>query len=180
MKKDIEIGLRLKKLRRGLHQEVYAKRIGVSYRAYQNYESGKRIPTAAVLKKIAEKASVTVDWILKGDLQLSEKKAIAERIEASFLKENRDLLKLTLVNRLNEMGIPAPHDIDGFIDTAVYLIGRGKFQDFLLFLTIDETSLLYGMKKQVEKIYLEGNDKKIEAVRSLLEALDTGEGKKQN
>ncbi len=38
--------------------------IGISFSTYQNYESGKRIPTADILLKLADFYGVTVDYLL--------------------------------------------------------------------------------------------------------------------
>jgi transcriptional regulator with XRE-family HTH domain len=66
MRKFKDVGERLKILREPITQPDFARRIGVSLTAYQNYESGKRIPKGDVLRKIASKFETTVDWILYG------------------------------------------------------------------------------------------------------------------
>ena len=175
MKKYFEIGQRLKKLRGGLNQQIYAKRIGVSYRAYQNYESGESIPKPIILKKIAAKGSVTIDWILTGGLRPLEKKALIKEIELSFLKESRDIVGLRIQNALRKMETLEPSNLNSFIDTAAYLIRLGKFQDFMDLLTIDKDSPLDMMIKRVNRIFFEGDKTKLEAVTNFLKALDPGE-----
>jgi transcriptional regulator with XRE-family HTH domain len=66
VRKFKEIGDRLRTLREPITQPDFANSIGVSLTAYQNYESGKRIPRGDVLRKIASKYQTTVDWILYG------------------------------------------------------------------------------------------------------------------
>lgn len=44
-----------------LTQEAVAKRAGISYRAYQNYESGDRVPNVYAALKIADALNSTVE-----------------------------------------------------------------------------------------------------------------------
>jgi transcriptional regulator with XRE-family HTH domain len=62
-----DIGLRLKELRGYTSQEKYSKKISVSYRAWQYYESGERLPNYDVLSRIAKISGKTEKWILIGD-----------------------------------------------------------------------------------------------------------------
>ncbi len=58
---------KLKGLRRekGISQQAFAEIIGVSYRAYQNYEAGKAYPRqTSVYSKIAAEFGVSVDYLL--------------------------------------------------------------------------------------------------------------------
>jgi phage repressor protein C with HTH and peptisase S24 domain/DNA-binding XRE family transcriptional regulator len=56
----------LKKLRRdrGMNAKQFCKASDISYNTYQNYETGKRLPTAEFLMKIADFYGVSVDFIL--------------------------------------------------------------------------------------------------------------------
>ena len=61
---------KLKGLRRekGISQQAFAEIIGVSYRAYQNYEAGKAYPRqSSVYLKIAEEFGVSVDYLLSDE-----------------------------------------------------------------------------------------------------------------
>lgn len=49
----------------------FAKELGVSFAAYQNYEYGKRVPPGHVLSKIAALCLVTTDYLLTGESILS-------------------------------------------------------------------------------------------------------------
>lgn len=71
MKKHIEIGNRLKKIRGAISQRDFAKKMGISYGSYRNYESGERRPPERVLSKIVDNYKyITVDWILTGIVDL--------------------------------------------------------------------------------------------------------------
>lgn len=61
-----ELSKRIKVLRGELSQKDFADRLGISLRAYQNYESGERLPPADVIEKISELCQVTADFILMG------------------------------------------------------------------------------------------------------------------
>lgn len=66
MNKYREIGDRLKQLRGPMTQLQFAKKVGVSLPALQNYEAGKRVPKGDVLYRIAAIEERSVDWILNG------------------------------------------------------------------------------------------------------------------
>ncbi len=60
------IGDRFLQLRGGLSQKEFAKKLGISVRAYQYYEAGDRIPKGEELQRIAEACGISVDWLLTG------------------------------------------------------------------------------------------------------------------
>lgn len=47
--------------------QEFCSAIGISFSTYQNYESGKRIPTADILLKLADFYGVTTDYLLGRD-----------------------------------------------------------------------------------------------------------------
>lgn len=60
-----ELTNKLLQLRPGdMSQEQFAKLLGISRAALSNYETGKRIPDALMLKTIAEKTGVSADFLL--------------------------------------------------------------------------------------------------------------------
>lgn len=65
---DIEIGERLKAVREKarLLQPEFAERLGVSHRAYSNYERGERTISAEAIKALYEMFSVDPVWLLSG------------------------------------------------------------------------------------------------------------------
>ncbi len=81
--------------------------IGISLRAYQWYESGKRIPPPEILDKIAYVHQVPVDYLAKGSFSFydffyegkSNKKKLKNRREAELLTANL----LPLVERFPRM-----------------------------------------------------------------------------
>lgn len=58
---------RLKILRGAISQQKIADSLGISQRAYSNYENGMREPDQAMLLKIAEYFNVSVDYLLGRD-----------------------------------------------------------------------------------------------------------------
>ncbi len=58
--------LKLKELRKqkGLSQEEAANALGISMRAYQNYEYGQREPNIEMINKLADFYGVTTDYLL--------------------------------------------------------------------------------------------------------------------
>lgn len=66
--RNAEIGLRLAAVRAtaGLAQAAFAERLGVSPRAYQNYERGEREVPAALIKALYEIYAIDPIWLLTG------------------------------------------------------------------------------------------------------------------
>ena len=62
----MSISIRLEELRReaGLNKAETAKALGLSYKTYIGYESGKREPRSKRLIKIAKFFGVSVDYLL--------------------------------------------------------------------------------------------------------------------
>lgn len=67
-----ETAPRLKALRRGLDctQAEMGEKIGVSDKAWQNYESGVRWIERLEAIRLCEKTHVTMDWIYRGNATL--------------------------------------------------------------------------------------------------------------
>jgi transcriptional regulator with XRE-family HTH domain len=67
-KYNAEIGRRLAVVREtsGLAQNAFAERLGVSPRAYQNWERGEREIPAAVLRALYEQFDIDPLWVLTG------------------------------------------------------------------------------------------------------------------
>lgn len=89
MKKPLrytEIGNVLRQLRGGLTQKEFAARIGISERAYQWYEHGKRLPGLDVLLKVSSVCNVPIHEILADS---PDKRRSKELIEGAI----RDLDK---------------------------------------------------------------------------------------
>ena len=72
MKDQFGISERLRELRGSLSQKDFADKIGISLRAYQWYESGRRIPPQNVLEKISSCEQVPLEYLLKGHFGLRE------------------------------------------------------------------------------------------------------------
>lgn len=86
---------RLRKVR-GLTQIELAKKIGVTTRAIQNYESGTRVPRIDVVTKIANALEVDVDDLVSDNdnfvLQASEQYGTRGKASAEMLIENATAL----------------------------------------------------------------------------------------
>lgn len=56
----------LKQLRntQGLTMQEFCEKSNINFSTYQNYETGKRLPTAEILMKIADFYDVTTDYLL--------------------------------------------------------------------------------------------------------------------
>ncbi len=105
----LEIGNRLKKLRKNLSQKEFAEKIGIPLVTYQKYDSGERMPPGPVLSRVAELCGKTVDWILGRDLEsiiAKEKEEYAARKEADkeFWEKSGE--------SITKWGIPIPEEID--------------------------------------------------------------------
>lgn len=163
---------RLRKLRGNTTQKEYAKTLGISLRAYQDYELGK-IPKPATINKIAQKAGVGVDWLGWGSLKSLAEKVVAARIESTLIHEGLTDAEMRLMRYFFERGIVSSEDIDAFMNMTLGMKHR-KFQEVIDSLVGDKTSPLYAMKAQFERIFKEGKQEKLEALRGLLKALDPG------
>ena len=58
------IRLLTERTKTGASQVAVAKAIGISWRAYQRYEKGERIPTVPILVAICDYFGVTADYLL--------------------------------------------------------------------------------------------------------------------
>ncbi len=183
MKKYIDIGNRIKKLRGDVSQKEFAKKIGVSFAAYQNYEYGKRIPPAHILSKIADTCGMNVDWILSGTANI-ETARMYESINKKFYFE--DLLKL--LEKLVEREEKLKHKyVKGRAAEKEELIYKEE-KDFVEYLRdwIDQQKnlsliggekTLYRMYKKIERILKEGDSTKINILEGVLKSLDPGKKK---
>jgi transcriptional regulator with XRE-family HTH domain len=189
-KKYSQVGERLKELRGNLSQEEFAKKIGVSFRTYQRYEVGERIPHPHVLSKIAEKFDTTVDWILTGDLNI-EKAIILEWAKKSdyFMDLIEELKKITariLKLKFTEFKEGAtPEEIAKFFkdfeDEKNFLdLLKKKFEmeiedakDIKRFEEISQHSPLYFIFRQIEKIFNKGEKLKIDALQAIIAAFES-------
>lgn len=122
MEKYIEIGKRLKNLRGNLSQKEFAKKIGVSHIAYQNYEYGKRVPPGPVLSRIATICHVTTDYILTGKLDSLYERVVTGRAEVALQEKELEALNKELSKKLSEKGISiAKKDVSSFLNAVSFL-----------------------------------------------------------
>jgi len=76
--------LRILRLQKNLSQKDVARLASVHHMHYGRYERGLTVPTAEVLRRLADKLGVTTDYLLQGNHDQAAK--------ANF--EDRDLLAL--------------------------------------------------------------------------------------
>lgn len=187
MKKYSDIGKRLKKLRGSLSQREFAKKIGLPHKTYQRYEYGEGIPKAHTLKKIAQKESVTVDWLLTGSLRSFEEMIRAKEMGVPISLQGLTSDEVRMVDHLRKKGFSIPFEVDNIIDSKLYGATMLLFSESSdIFGLIN--AIMYSRKEgkfqsfckiveQIGRIFLEGNETKLEAVTSSLKALDPGEKK---
>jgi transcriptional regulator with XRE-family HTH domain len=64
-----DVGKRILQVRETekLNQEEFANRLGLTKSAISGYETGRRVPTKAILKSIAQIFSYNENWLFRGD-----------------------------------------------------------------------------------------------------------------
>lgn len=99
-KKEMSLGERIRQLRRerDWSQEKLAKMVGLHLQSIGLYEKDESIPTALVLKKIADAFGVSVDYIISGGTD----KAVQIK--------NKELLK-----RIEQLDRISPEDLSGLL-----------------------------------------------------------------
>jgi len=120
MKKYLDIGNRLKKIRGSLSQKDFALKAGIPFRSYQRYEAGERMPPPDVLPLLAQIGNTTTDWILEGDIDSLRLLLRQKKSELNKKEIEVDELTKELIQALSSKGIPIPDDIDIFISTVAF------------------------------------------------------------
>ena len=64
--------LKMVRERAGLNQSKFAESLGLTVAAVSYYESGKRVPTNAVLTLISQKYGISFAWLKTGDGPLED------------------------------------------------------------------------------------------------------------
>ena len=88
----MEINERLKELRNSkkLSMQELTDKVSMNFSTYQNYESGKRIPTVDALMKLSDFYGVTTDYLLGREPQ--KETSLREFAKAADLKELEEIL----------------------------------------------------------------------------------------
>jgi len=181
---------RLRELRGTLSQEEFSKKIGVSLRAYQRYESGERVPPPHILSKIAALLDTTIDWIITGDLNI-EKAIMLERARESFyledlvekLEETRArTLRLKLIEAKENATEEEMEKISKILEDENTFLNLMRKQieenieqakEVKHFEQISYRSPLYSIFRQIEKMFNKGERAKIDAIKALLTAFES-------
>lgn len=97
---DLSLGARLRDVRKflGFTQKEFAETIGISYMSYWNYENGKRIPDALILKEIKEVTDIDLNWLItgKGYMMILDEDEEIEHVTITDKKRKSKLLKIYL------------------------------------------------------------------------------------
>ncbi len=101
----------LKELRKNhsLSMKEFCTQCDISFNTYQNYETGKRIPTAEILMKIADFYGVTTDYLLGRatpdpiQMLLSSVKAVDSKKFVETYQELPDLYQAILVDAMKKL-----------------------------------------------------------------------------
>jgi transcriptional regulator with XRE-family HTH domain len=104
-KSNLEIGKRIAAVRAssGLSQGDFAESLGISPRAYANYERGEREMPVALFKSLCESYSIDPVWLLNGPgeqpVKVTERRVDSDLLETlismieEWLTKNRRTLK---------------------------------------------------------------------------------------
>ena len=88
------IGQHLREVRGGMSQAEFAEILGVHQNTIVNYESGKRLPDAAVISRLFKKMNVDPTWLITG----SRSSVNDTDSNLALLKEFRDTIDRTIAN----------------------------------------------------------------------------------
>jgi transcriptional regulator with XRE-family HTH domain len=121
----------------GLSQTAFAQTLGLSLRAYANYERGEREAPVALFRAILEQHGIDPIWLLSGTDEIPQKaaarlmdfdfvdrmsQAINERLSASgkrLKQEQRNSVLRALYEMSLEKGEPSESDIKRLLSVAV-------------------------------------------------------------
>lgn len=91
----------------------FCNTIGISFSTYQNYESGKRIPTADILLKLADFYNVSTDYLLGRN---TEEQTALDELAGQF---NMSLLEKKIVEEYLKLPDKMRGDLMEFLEKAV-------------------------------------------------------------
>jgi transcriptional regulator with XRE-family HTH domain len=85
---SFEVGKRIKQFRKklGLTQKEFAHRLGIPPNYISRYESGKHLPSSAVIKKMKDVYGLDDYWLATGISLEETKKAIGEKPSYDFIE----------------------------------------------------------------------------------------------
>jgi transcriptional regulator with XRE-family HTH domain len=136
---NVQFGRRLAAVRAstGLSQTAFAQTLGLSLRAYANYERGEREAPVALFREILEQYGIDPIWLLSGSGDVPQKtaarvmdfdfvdrmsQAINERLDAAgkrLKQEQRNTILRALYEMSLEQGEPSEADIKRLISVAI-------------------------------------------------------------
>ena len=121
----MEIATQIKRHREteGLSQEELAERLYVTRQTLSNWETGKTYPDLHSLLRLGDVFHVSLDELVKGDIQAMEEQLKAEDIKR-FRRENRMLILMTCIAFLAgaAVGIWDSHIFRGIAAAAILAV----------------------------------------------------------
>jgi transcriptional regulator with XRE-family HTH domain len=128
MNKCKDIGNRIKHLRGPDTQLDFAKKLGMTLRSYQRYESGERMPKGDVAQRIASFRGLPVDFLLHGEARQITLDEAREQVKYDLwlegVKPEDDILESLAHRRMEGLNAkPAPIAAETH---AVYLDDESK------------------------------------------------------
>jgi transcriptional regulator with XRE-family HTH domain len=111
------LGHRLRQLRRDREwtQEEFAHKLGIHWQSVRRYESDLVLPTADLLKRIADSFGVSIDYLVLGDAD-----------SGSLRVQNKELLK-----RFQQLDRMKPDELKTLIDMMDVYINSKAAKDLL-------------------------------------------------
>lgn len=107
--------MKLKELRKtkGVSQEQVASALGITFRAYQNYEYGQREPNIEMLNKMADYFGTSIDYLLGRD---TSEKPVIDLLAAQF---DMSALEQEIIKGYLDLPESMRDDLMDFLERAV-------------------------------------------------------------
>lgn len=100
-------------------QDLFASFLGIPKANLSSYETGRRIPTDAVIQLICEKCSVNEEWLRNGTgemFQLENKNDEISKLFGNVLKSSDDDFKYRLINALAKLDDSGWDNLEKLLD----------------------------------------------------------------
>ncbi len=153
------IGRKIKELREkwGLSQKDFASLLGISTMTLSRYEKGEREPTAELLKKLAQKFSVDLNWLLgiKSIKKTEENEYVSVILSDVYASAGKGIInqkeemKVIQLNKEFANLFFGINDDNGYF--VLYAYGNSMYP------TIDSGDICLGVFFEKENILLDGN-----------------------
>ena len=101
-------------------QDLFASFLGIPKANLSSYETGRRIPTDAVIQLICEKCSVNEEWLRNGTGEMFQPENKNDEISKLFgnvLKSSDNDFKYRLINALAKLDDSGWDNLEKLLDT---------------------------------------------------------------